>query len=221
MVSSLYYEILNVPPGASFAEIKAAYHRAAKDNHPDLFPETDRERYEMRMMQVNEAYMALVCERADSMTNEEPSSPTKSSQSREHVSAPPPDPDPDTREIGQLRDPAYTYYKLGFKYFSEGRRTLAKHYLSGEQRIDFSTENIDVLRHAVASLHYFHKAYNCFEKVASEYQSSVWSKDSRMKIYYLNRYNVIYQRICDNLSRQIALGKATRSLRSAKSKQAE
>ena len=219
MVSSLYYEILNVPLGASFAEIKAAYHRAAKDNHPDLFPEADHERYQMRMMQVNEAYMALVCERADSMAEEGPSSLTKPSQSREHVPDPPPTLDPDTREIGQLRDPAYTYYKLGFKYFSEGRRTLAKHYLSGEQRIDFSTENIGVLRHAVASLHYFHKAYSCFEKVASEYQSSVWSKDSRVKIYYLNRYNVIYQRICDNLSKQIASVKASRSIRL--SKQAE
>ena len=178
--------------------MKAAYHRAAKSNHPDLFPEAERERREMVMMQINEAYMAVVCDRAGDRRAADSGVRTKRPAARR------PAPGPESRAIGQLRDPAYTYYKLGFRYFSEGRRTLSRHYLSGALRIDFSTESIDVLRLAVAALHYFHKAYTCFERVSSEYPSSVWAKDSGVKIYYLNRYNAIYQRICENLSTQIS-----------------
>lgn len=196
MVGNHHYEILGVSSDASLGEIRAAYHRAAKSNHPDLFPEEERERHLIRMMQINEAYMAVVCERSDS------------SDDSRHAAGPPDfrrlEPTPWSREVGQLKDPAYTYYKLGFLYFSEGRRTLSKHYLSGGQRIDFSTESIHVLRLAVASLHYFHKAYDCFERVSSQYPTSLWARDATVKIYYLDRYNEIYQRICDNLSKQIA-----------------
>lgn len=201
MVSSIYYDVLSVSPESSLAQIKAAYHQAAKANHPDLFPEIERKRREMFMMQINEAYMAIVCDRAEGVVDA--------------GRRPPPvvrsGPGPETREVGALRDPAYTYYKLGFRYFSEGRRTLSKHYLLGGQRIDFSTENINVLRLAVAALHHFHKAYGCFERVASEFPASVWARDSAVKIYYLNRYNVIYQRICDNLSRQISVVHSARN----------
>lgn len=200
MVSGWYYDLLHCSPGASLAELKAAYHSAAKRNHPDLFPEEERQRYQMRMMQINEAYMAIICDRAERPVEEtgaQTSAPDSPAVTR-HI-----DPAPDTRALGHLKDPAYTYYKLGFEYFSEGRRTLSKHYLSNGQRIDFSVENIHVLHRAVASLHYFHKAYDCFERVSSAYPSSVWARDSAIKIYYLNRYNALYQRICDNLSKQI------------------
>ncbi len=197
MVSSVYFDRLQCPPSASLAEVKAAYHRAAKANHPDLFPESERERREMVMMQINEAYMAIVCDQAENHRG-------TASVRTKRPAARKPAPAPESREIGHLRDPAYTYYKLGFRYFSEGRRTLSRHYLSGALRIDFSTENIDVLRLAVAALHYFHKAYTCFERVSSHYPSSVWARDSGVKIYYLNRYNAIYQRICENLSTQIS-----------------
>lgn len=199
MVSPHYYELLEVSPEDSFEKIKAAYHRAAKRNHPDLFPESERERYQMRMMQINEAYMAIICDRADYLaadcTRANAGPPVFASQ---------PVSEKETRSVGYLKDPAYTYYKLGFHYFSEGRRTFFKRYMSGGQRIDFATENVDVLRLAVASLHFFHKAYTCFETVTREYGTSVWARDSEIKIYYLNRYNVIYQRICNNLSRKIA-----------------
>ena len=203
MVSSLYYDILKVNPGASLAEVKAAYHQAAKSNHPDLFPEHERKRFEMRMMRINAAYLAIICDHSESDRER-----VASAQAPRPVS---PMRDSGTTELGHLRDPAYTYYKLGFRYFSEGRRRLSKHYLSGAQRIDFSTESIDVLRLAVAALHHFHRAYGCFERVSSEYPQSVWARDSALKIYYLNRYNAIYQRICDNLSKQISKINATHS----------
>lgn len=208
MIRNRYYQILKVGPEASLAEVKVAYHRAAKTNHPDLFPEHQRKRYEMRMMQINAAYLAIICERSEpSPRQTEQAEPSEPEQTEREAS---------TTELGHLRDPAYTYYKLGFKYFSEGRRTLSKHYLTGGQRIDFSTENIDVLRLAVVALHHFHKAYGCFEKVSTDYAESVWAKDSVVKIYYLNRYNAIYQRICDNLSKQISRINSIRARTGAK-----
>lgn len=210
MISSHYYGILKVDPGASLAEVKVAYHKAAKHNHPDLFPEADHQRCEMRMMQINAAYLAIICERSEADPHPHPRPGPVHPRRQE------PPRDATTTEVGQLRDPAYTYYKLGFRYFSEGRRTLSKHYLTGAQRIDFSTESIDVLKFAVAALHQFHKAYGCFERVSSDYPNSVWAKDSALKIYYLNRYNAIYQRICDNLGKQISKINAIRARSEAK-----
>lgn len=200
MVSSFFYEILDVSPESALDEIRSAYRRAAKRNHPDLFPEHERSRRALRMMQINEAYMAIVCDRVEGRGQARKAAPRRE----------PPVPPRDSTAVGSLRDPAYTYYKLGFKYFSEGRRTLSKHYLAGGQRIDYATEHIDVLRLAVAALHYFHKAFSCFERVSCDYGESVWARDARVKLYYLRRYNVIYQRICDNLSKQIAAAGADR-----------
>ena len=52
-----YYEVLGVSRGASEAEIKKAYRKLAKENHPDLHP-GDKEA-EARFKDVNEAYEVL------------------------------------------------------------------------------------------------------------------------------------------------------------------
>ena len=52
-----YYDVLGVQKGATDAEIKKAYRRLAKENHPDLHP-GDKEA-ESRFKEINEAYEVL------------------------------------------------------------------------------------------------------------------------------------------------------------------
>ena len=56
-----YYEILELEPGASDAEIKQAYRKLAKIWHPDLFANNPRlkEQAETKFKQINEAYTYL------------------------------------------------------------------------------------------------------------------------------------------------------------------
>ena len=53
------YEILNVQPGATPEEIKDAYHRLAKQWHPDRFTGADRELAEKKFRQLAEAFAML------------------------------------------------------------------------------------------------------------------------------------------------------------------
>jgi DnaJ family protein A protein 2 len=53
------YEILNVDKGASKAEIKKAFHKAALANHPDKVAEADREAAEAKFKAASQAYEIL------------------------------------------------------------------------------------------------------------------------------------------------------------------
>ena len=53
-----YYEVLGIEKGASDADIKKAYRRLAKENHPDLHP-GDAE-CEARFKEIGEAYAGFI-----------------------------------------------------------------------------------------------------------------------------------------------------------------
>ncbi len=53
-----YYEVLGIQKGASEDEIKKAYRKKARENHPDLHPD-NVEQCEERMKEINEAYSVL------------------------------------------------------------------------------------------------------------------------------------------------------------------
>lgn len=62
--SQRHYALLGVSAEASFDEIKKAYRRKARENHPDLHP-NEREKYTTRMAEINAAFEAISKTRLD------------------------------------------------------------------------------------------------------------------------------------------------------------
>lgn len=54
-----HYNTLGVLPGASSADLRTAYLKLARANHPDKFDGTQRAKAEDRMQQINEAWNVL------------------------------------------------------------------------------------------------------------------------------------------------------------------
>lgn len=54
-----HYALLGVPVGASLEEVKRAYRRKARENHPDLHPDDQREAYTAKMADINTAFEAI------------------------------------------------------------------------------------------------------------------------------------------------------------------
>lgn len=59
-----HYQVLGVAHDASDEEVKRAYRRKARENHPDLHP-NERDKYNLRMAEINAAFEAINRERAD------------------------------------------------------------------------------------------------------------------------------------------------------------
>lgn len=54
-----YYEILGVTKNASDADIKKAYRNLAREHHPDMVKDSDKEAAEKKFKEINEAYQVL------------------------------------------------------------------------------------------------------------------------------------------------------------------
>src|SRR3989344_5805501 len=54
-----YYEILGVAKSASDDDIKKAYRKLARENHPDVAKDVDKAKAEIRFKEINEAYQVL------------------------------------------------------------------------------------------------------------------------------------------------------------------
>lgn len=63
-VSSREYAVLGLSVSASYDEVKQAYRRKARENHPDLHPE-EKEKYTLRMAEINAAFEAISRQRKD------------------------------------------------------------------------------------------------------------------------------------------------------------
>ncbi|MEM8906170.1 MAG: J domain-containing protein, partial [Actinomycetota bacterium] len=89
------YQVLDVAPGASAAEIRAAYLKRARALHPDRWtdrPDADRKRAERAMQDVNEAWRVLgdASARARYDRGVSPSPPRPASSTRPPVPPRPP-----------------------------------------------------------------------------------------------------------------------------------
>ena len=196
-----YYKILGVEPGAPPDRVKEAYYQAAKKNHPDLFPEEERHSRQLNMMRINEAYLCIVTQnsnfrpgrRGDNDAGTRSAATGKISRR----------PRGEEKNLSHLRDPAYTYYKLGFTYYTRGRKAFFDRYKPRENRFHYMMDNREILLLAISCLKLFEKSYTYFSRVVEDHPDSIWYKDTVTKMYYLERYNAIYHRICTSIAAQI------------------
>ncbi len=197
MVTDVWHALLGVDATAPLADVKAAYHRAAKRHHPDLFPAVERDRREQEMMKINEAYLRLVSSRIHGTETNQAASPSARETPRR--------PNGST-DVGCLRDPAYVYYKHGFRYYGLGATQLYRKdpAVMRRQLAELRTCNPHLLDLALRALTCFERAHGYFRTVVERYPHSIWAGDARYKLRRIQRFNAIYHRICANVSRGIA-----------------
>ncbi len=197
-ISRYYYDILGISPEATKDEIKKAFRRLVRKNHPDLFPDGHKQLQELKMIQINEAYARLT-ESLDQMERpgrlEEDKTGYHGFFSPTHVSS-----NAFSRidEVGFHRDIQYAYYKQGFTYFSRA--------LHGMKRMEktVSLENdLYYLRRFSESLACLRKADMYFFTLIRDFPESIWSYDARIKIRRIERFNFIYRRILRNIEQKL------------------
>jgi len=210
------FAILGLGVDATLEEVRASYRRLAKRNHPDLFPDDERPRQQLTMMRVNEAYMTALAELAEGHAPgpEEPAAddatpPSRAGDPLRFTGATSTD-----RSIGTLRDPAYAYYKQGFRYFNLGATELARKEAPQLRRALATEGTADgyILRLALRALHYFERSYSYFLVVVDQYPQSPWAPDARYKLKRLETFSLVYQRICENLSRRSSTRRSSFSI---------
>ena len=240
--------LLGLTSTPSLADLKGAYHRLAKRNHPDLFPDSERRRQQLKMMRINEAYMSVMSElvggsRTDgdqpvgdprrgrgvprgghaaesanvSGGSANPDGRRTTSSAAENqffgewAEKARPGPKSDSRSVGTPRDPAYSYYKAGFRYYNLGATELSRKEAPKIRRYLATTGTADgyILRLALRALHYFERSYSYFLVVVDQYPDSAWYHDAKYKLRRLEKFSAIYQRICENLSRRSSTSRSS------------
>ena len=82
------YTIFGIPANATEKEIKEAYRKLAKQNHPDLHSDAEREFYEAKMKQINEAYNLALKNVVNKLPKNSNKSVNNTEKSYKHQSAP-------------------------------------------------------------------------------------------------------------------------------------
>jgi curved DNA-binding protein CbpA len=197
-ISRYYYEILGISPEARMDEIKKAFRRLVKQNHPDLFPEEHKQLQELKMIQINEAYARLT-EHLDNITGIEKikedntgsdgffRSPHKSHDAFFRKDA-----------VGFHRDLQYVYYKQGFTYFSR-----ALHGMKRMEKTVSLRNDMYYLKRFSESLVCLRKADTYFSMLIDEFPDSIWSYDARIKLRRIERFNFIYRKIIRNIEEKL------------------
>ncbi|MBI3394685.1 MAG: J domain-containing protein [Spirochaetia bacterium] len=199
--------ILGLGDNASLEEVKTAYRRLVKANHPDLFPPDEKLVQELKMMRINEAYRELVRAFEDSSKNTGTTPPAMSPDGDERPRVDGWDYDLHHRDpvlssergVGMHGDPSYAYYKQGFIRYSRGLGGIMD-----QNRFIKLTADANGLRRSLYALRNFQEAYDYFNRVVTDYPESIWARDARMKIERIRGYNRIYLKIQKNLKERLS-----------------
>lgn len=194
--SSYYYEILGVKQCSRLEEVKKAFRLLVRKNHPDMFPDGQKEIHELKMILINEAYAGII---ANLQTDRDPETEKK----RDSES----DGEPDYTEfygtpirnaVGFHKDIQYVYYKQGFDNFSRALNGIK----NIERRVRLRND-LYYLKRFSSSLVYLRKADMYFSKLLDGYPESIWAYDAYIKIKKIDYFNRFYRRILQNIERKM------------------
>jgi curved DNA-binding protein CbpA len=196
MSERFFWEMFGLPPGSARGEIRRAYHRLARESHPDLYPEDQKPFQELKMIALNEAYRYLMEWGGREEAAPEPEaqggerSPERSPEREEALSA----------EVGFHHEPAYAYYKQGFIHYSRALHGIEALYqsIARYHRIHFNPRD-DAYDRFAGSLTELRQAHGYFSRVAEEHGASIWAHDARAKLGRIERFSDLYRRILTNL----------------------
>jgi len=197
-----YYEILGLKPDASLEDVKKTYRKLVKKNHPDLYPEEQKQLQELKMIQINEAFAMItgkfklllknLKEKSGNTTNgKKINKPYKSDS--ECIF-----PKPAKNEVGFNRDVEYAYYKQGFNYFSKAVCGIRKIERNVQLRNDWY-----YMKRFASSLSHLRKADVYFSELLNNFPQSIWSYDAYIKKLRIEYFNRLYRKILLNIEKKL------------------
>lgn len=197
-ISRYYFDILGVKPSATIEDIKKAFRTLVRKNHPDVFPEDQKEFQELKMIQINEAYARLT-ENLEGMLGRDPKIEEYEIDKKIFMN---PEKIPKVSSmqnaVGFHRDIQYAYYKQGFDNFSKAVNGMR----SMEWRIRLRND-MYYLRRFSSSLVFLRKADMYFSQLVNNYPESIWSYDAYIKIKRIEYFNMIYKKILSNIESKL------------------
>ena len=183
-MNSFYHKLLGVDHQSTEEEIKSAYRKLVRKNHPDLFPENKKKIQEIKMIQINEAYKRVL-------------SPFKKESNHQTLHSTDPNNKiiPDNRELVIHKDLDYIYYKKAFNYFKQAvhRSFSPKSYQQGLLINNYHYQRF------LNSIKNLRLADTYFYKVITDYPNSQWAIDSYAKIKRIDELNHLYYQIISNM----------------------
>lgn len=196
-VNDFYYEQLELTRSASEEEIRKAYRKKVRENHPDLFTDEQEKEYKKeKMILLNEAYKLLLnaCKseekESEPITINDLLSSIKPFDNTIPVS--------DSKTIAKHKDESYVYYKQGFVHFSNA--------VNGIMRIKQRSKSITAndsssLKRFNESLKYLQQSERYFNRVVTDFKDSIWYKDSMFKLRKIDRFYQLYKIIIKNIEK--------------------
>lgn len=202
-ISNYYYKVLNISPEDNLEQVKKAYRKLMKENHPDFFPEEKQELQKLKTIQINEAYKRILDtfkDKTDKVKNPSIKTYTQNETTQK-----------DNKTVGFHKDLSYVYYKRGFENFSNavnitnrksGFNIDTNFKMTNSQFSKFYSEPMAVKKFT-DSLRFLRVAETYFSKVVSEYPNSIWVKDSEEKIERIEYFYELYNTILKNVEKYL------------------
>lgn len=189
-----YRGLFSLPENYTLDELKSAYRKQVKENHPDKFTDVSRKNLqEIIMVRINLAY-----ERLEDHIEKRNSGGSAEGLTRE------------TSEGRKSADLSYQYYRKGLDFLSKAVTKKNHRVMVTLGGSSFSCVNIgqfsdaEIKRSYIESFNLFALAEKNFSTVLDKFPDSIWAHDTKNKMKELEKFYSLYQRILDNLQRPTA-----------------